>query len=915
MAEYNLGTARGVIEMDYKGSSDVARAEADVTKLGAVSEKSGARTRRSMDGIAKGTAIAGGLIAGGLALAVKSAADFEKEISNIGAVTGANGKQMDAVKDKALQLGKDTQFSAGEAAQAINELAKAGIKLPDVLNGAADATVNLAAAGEVSMPEAATIASNAMNQFALKAADMPKVADAIAGAANASAIDVGEFGQSLQQVGAVANLAGLDFHDTSVAIAEMGNAGIKGSDAGTSLKSFLSNLIPTTQAATAKMIEMGLIAVNSGKAMKVLADEGIHPASNSFSDIIKATEKYVVSQGVANKGTVKARQEAIKLAMSTGAISNQFFDAQGNTKKLGDIQDKLADSMKGMSKEQKLANLRLLFGSDAIRAAAVLSDAGAKGYDKMGKAMGKVSAADVAKKKMDNLSGSFEQLKGSLETFAIQIGSILLPKLKSLVDHITGMVNFFLELPGPVKQAAVIFAVLASGLLLATAAFIKISKGIKAFKEAMAVMKELQLISKVGFLANPWVLGILALIAVIALVIKYHKQIWAAIKVTWDKILGALKVTWGAIKGAFNAFIGFITKHWKAFLTGLLTILLGPFGLMIGLVIQHWDKVKALFKAAWDAITGVFSAFIGFFTDHWKAFLTGLLAILLGPFGLMIGLFIQHFDLIKSVVTKVFNAIRSVVSKVLGFIVGVIRKYLNVWRAIFTKTFDAIKSVVMRVINFVRGFIQREINGIKNIIHGIMAVANFFRDAFQRGYEFVRDKVGIIVNFVKGLPGRITAAASGMWDGIKDAFRAAVNWIIDAWNGLEFHIPGFDPPGPGPKFGGFTLGVPDIPRLAKGGITTGPTLAMIGEAGTEAVLPLKQLLRLVHVFEQFIPVFKGIQQRSMVHGPSVAAVSNRNTSITSSRHISVTNNYPKPESPSESLPRTLRNLEFVGALG
>lgn len=93
-----------------------------------------------------------------------------------------------------------------------------------------------------------------------------------------------------------------------------------------------------------------------------------------------------------------------------------------------------------------------------------------------------------------------------------------------------------------------------------------------------------------------------------------------------------------------------------------------------------------------------------------------------------------------------------------------------------------------------------------------------------------------IVGFITGLPGRITDAASGMWDGIVGAFRSAINIIIDGWNGLQFDIPGFSI---GPvSFGGFTLGVPDIPHLAAGGVVTRPTLALLGEAGPEAVVPL-----------------------------------------------------------------------------
>lgn len=117
-----------------------------------------------------------------------------------------------------------------------------------------------------------------------------------------------------------------------------------------------------------------------------------------------------------------------------------------------------------------------------------------------------------------------------------------------------------------------------------------------------------------------------------------------------------------------------------------------------------------------------------------------------------------------------------------------------------------------------------------------------FREWATKAGEIAADiktRIGDIVTFVKDLPGKITSAASGMWDGIKNAFRSAINWIIRAWNGLEFKIPGFDPPGPGPSFGGFTLGVPNIPSLAQGGLVPGALNQprMILAHGGEVVTP------------------------------------------------------------------------------
>lgn len=333
---------------------------------------------------AAGVAAGVGAIGAGMVAATVAATGFEKSISGIGAVAGATAEEMGQVSKLALQLGKDTSFSASEAAAGIEELVKGGLTLEDIFAGGAKAALDLAAAGAVSVADAAEIAANAVGQFGLKGAELGHAADLIAGAANASSLSVTDFKFSLAAVGAVANTVGLTFDDTAVAIAEMGKAGIKSSDAGTSLKAMLLNLQPATKKASAEFRALGLIT-----------EDG----------------------------------------------SNQFFDAAGNVKSLAEIQGVLQKATAGLTKQQKLASLEIIFGSDAIRAAAVLANEGAEGYDAMAAAMGKVTAADVARERLNNLAGSIDQLTGSLATAAISVGLRFTPALKGLADDATKAVN------------------------------------------------------------------------------------------------------------------------------------------------------------------------------------------------------------------------------------------------------------------------------------------------------------------------------------------------------------------------------------------------------------------------------------------------------------------------------------------
>jgi phage-related protein len=439
---YNLGTASGRIEIDGSGVDKglaVAR-----SAVGAFTASVNSQ-REQMEQYGKDMTRNAILGATGFAIATKSAASFEKQLSAIQAVSGATESDMRTVAAAALEIGANSAFSATEAARAFEELIKAGIPLEEALNGAAKSTVDLAAAGEIALPRAAEIAANAMNNFNKTGKDMPKIADAIAGAANASAISVEEFAQSLSQVGAVANLTGLSFEDTAVAIAEMGNAGIKGSDAGTSLKTMLMNLIPTMDYQIEKFEEMGLMTYDAADAMKALAQLGITPMSDSLYDVRAAISDYLEeTQGI--KDDTKEMGKAVDdFLMKNAGMQNAFFDTAGNVKSLAEIQEILQESTKNMTKEQKLSSLETLFGADAIRAAAVMADEGAEGYNKLAAAMGKVTATEVADMRMDNLSGDIEALRGAWETLTIRLGQVFMPVIREVVQAVTKLVQFFAD--------------------------------------------------------------------------------------------------------------------------------------------------------------------------------------------------------------------------------------------------------------------------------------------------------------------------------------------------------------------------------------------------------------------------------------------------------------------------------------
>ncbi|MFD2332253.1 phage tail tape measure protein [Cohnella sp. GCM10020058] len=308
---------------------------------------------------------------------VKKAMDFESELSTIQALTGATAAEMTNMQDLALKMGANTKYSAFEAAQGIEELLKAGITPAKVQSGALEAALNLATAGELNLADAAAIMSTSLNAFSNDGLAAARAADILAGTANASATGVSEIKTGLAQVSAVAAGLGLTLEDTSIAIGLFANKGIEGSDAGTSLKTMLQNLQPTTK------------------------------------DQIKLFKA---------------------LGLMTSKGSNAFYDAKGNIKEMRDIAGLLHNRLAKLTNQQRSLALETLFGTDAVRAANILYEKGAEGVDSFRKEMSKVTALDVAQKKLNNAAGAVEQFRSAIDTLQISALMPTLPILKKLAN-------------------------------------------------------------------------------------------------------------------------------------------------------------------------------------------------------------------------------------------------------------------------------------------------------------------------------------------------------------------------------------------------------------------------------------------------------------------------------------------------
>jgi TP901 family phage tail tape measure protein len=716
----DLGTVRGKILIDAtdakKGSEQAASAVEDFQKK---ADASNEKAKKSAASFAKGYGL---VVAGGIALAINAAKDFDQALADVSAAGGKDAAgQMDLIRQKALQLGADTKFSATEAAQAMEALVKAGLSVTDVLNGGADAAVALAAAEGIDIPTAAEIAASAMTAFGLKASELPGIANKISQAASATKMDVNDFSYAMNQAGAVSKLVGLSFDDMSLAIVAMGKAGIVGSDAGTSLKTFLMNLQPQTKKQTNLMKDLGIVT-----------KEG----------------------------------------------ANRFFDATGHIKSMADISEVLFQALKKLTPAQKQQALETMFGSDAIRAGAIIAEQGAAGMAKLTDEMNnQLSVSDKAKVKQDTLSGAIEKMKGSVETAAIKIGTTMIPTLKAIAGFIETVADWFAKLPGPVQQALIWFGVASVGLIGIGLAVGVVVKAFNALKLAFEILK-------VAMMDNPWILIAVALVALVILIISKWDEIKKALSVAWNWIKKTAESIWGGIADFFDTVLGAIGDAFSA----------------------AWQAVKTAAETAWNAI-------VTFLSTIWQAIVAAVWPIL-SP---IITVLKAIWDVIWAIISGVANVIWAILeglwSRISAATIGawtlisdfftmIWGKIMEAWHLFwdpFAKLMEDVWTVVSDVATkawtVISTMLSAAWENIRNAASAVWsAISGVFKSAFadignsiSNGVGDAKNKLGELISWLGGL-------ASDAWDWLVDAganlMKGMYNGILDGLRWLKDKIVG-----------------------------------------------------------------------------------------------------------------------------
>lgn len=359
--------------------------------------------------------------------ATKTAIDFESSMSRVSGALNDPSANMEELRQLALDMGADTVFSASEAGAAMEELAKGGLTAADIKGGALKTTMDLAAAGNLQLAEAANVTVQAMGAFGLTADETGEAANALAGAAAASSADVSDLTQGLSQVSAQAHSAGWSIQDTAAVLGAFADAGIRGSDAGTSLKTMLQRLSAPTDAAASQMEALGI----------------------------------------------------------------NTRDSNGNMLDAASIAGELQAKLSGLDSATRDAAIQTIFGADASRAALVMMNQGTEGIQRYTSATNDQTAAQrLADSQMGDTQRSIEEMNGAIETASIQVGSALAPAVTDAAEAVGGAAYAFSQMDEGTQQTVIGFGLVAAaaGPVLSVAG--RITEGVGSMVTAFGKAKQ-----------------------------------------------------------------------------------------------------------------------------------------------------------------------------------------------------------------------------------------------------------------------------------------------------------------------------------------------------------------------------------------------------------------------------------------
>jgi TP901 family phage tail tape measure protein len=621
--------------------------------------------------------------------AITSAADFQASMDRVKAALmstgGATEENIQKLGQVAQKLDQTTIFSANEITDALQDLAKQGITFGDLygdgIHNAIAATTTLAQATDTDLRSTATVIGDVMNEFAIKGKDMVNVVNSISGAMHVSRISMEDFYNAMKYAGPQAHNLGMDVRDVAAAIGLLAERGIKGSQAGTTLRRMFLNLEPHTKAATEEFKKLGLITKDG---------------------------------------------------------SNIFFDASGHVKSMGEVIEILRSHLEGLNPVQRQQALNTIFGTYALSGMTVIASTTREQWDKLTKAMGETNAQDVAAAKIDNVKGHIEILRSTMTTLGTQFASFLLPAVDKVVNGLTRLANWFQNL-NPHAQHVMFITFGIGAALLALGATVLTTAATIAF-----ILPGLQLLgtafravgSSLSFLLGPWGLLIAAVVAGVALLITHWTQVnnWmqqhfgVTIPGILRALLGVFTNVFDGIKSVAQAVWGFVGPY-----------IIGAVQKVAAYWKSIWPELKDVFGGFWNLIKAIMTPIIAWWGAEFNLIATVVKAIWKPLWDTLVSILRFSWDAMTGIIRTSWDIISGIFKVILDVLTG---RWSDAWKDIKSTLRNVWSDITGMFSNMLNDALSFGENFVKMIGNGIMAGVHWVENAVNTVANKIKSFLG-----------------------------------------------------------------------------------------------------------------------------------------------------------------------------
>ncbi len=719
-------------------------------------------------------------IAGLGVAAVKTTADFDSEMSKVSAISGATGTDLDKLRGKAREMGAKTKFSASEAAQGMQYMAMAGWKTQDMMDGL-EGIMNLAAASGEDLASTSDIVTDALTAFGLSAKDSSHFSDILAAASSNANTNVSMMGETFKYAAPVLGSLGYTAEDAALAIGLMANAGIKSSQAGTSLRGAITNLAKPTDTVAAAM------------------------------------DKYGIS----------------------------LTDSSGKMLSLRELMEQLRQKLGGLSEAEQAQAAAALFGKNAMSGMLAIINGSDKDFEKLAGAIDNCdgSSEKMANTMNDNLQGQITILVSQLQELAISFGEILMPKIRDIVTHIQNFVDKLNAMDEGQKETILrigMFVAALAPMLKGLGKVITFSANVsRALGTLSAGLVKAGGFSGVftkalGLITSPAAIVVGAIAAITAVIIHLwitNEDFRITITAICQKIkdafttfaagiserLSALGITFSdvtsAIKTIWDGFCNLLAPVLEAAFNTIAIALQTAFNVILGIwdvfsaVFSGdwsgaWEAVKGIFSSVWDglkeyfstiigAVKGVADVFLGWFGTNWETVWNGVKTFFEGIWNGISSFFEGIWNGISTFCTTVWNGIVTNVTAFCTTVHDTISTIFNAVKDVVSNVWETIKNVVQVAIMFIVEVIKAAFELItvpfrfiwENCRDTIISVWETIKSAVQTAINFVKD------NIITPVMNAISTTITTVWNTIKTTFTTVINAIKSAvqtaWNFMK----------------------------------------------------------------------------------------------------------------------------------